>query len=331
MRRVLRALAPAALALACAVLAPRAADAQRASTWEGVIDNDAFDFWVPAGSRPDHDYTHGMWVAAEAGRAPLWGRAMAAKLAPCSGSEAPAQGCLRTRVEFGQKLYTPWVDSPKPIPGERAYAGWLYVAATGRVQNARGRTSGTAELGVTGPESLGSAVHEGFHKLAGFWPPDGWRNQLSFEPAVSLRLGREVLAVDALHAGSRVATLVPSASVALGNLRTDAQAGVHARVGRAVPHPWAPAATATSTRLALYAMAGVRGDWVLHDLLLDGNSFTRSVRVTRIPFVAQAETGLGVRWKRVTGEYRVTARGREYRTQAGGHTWSTLALTVAPK
>ncbi|HET6763783.1 MAG TPA: lipid A deacylase LpxR family protein [Longimicrobiaceae bacterium] len=329
MRRARNALALAVLAIGFGSLAPGTVVAQRGGTWEVVVDNDAFDFWVPPGRRPDHDYTHGMWIAAELDRAPVWGRALRAKAAPCTGRESSAQRCLRTRFELGQKLYTPVVDSPTPLPGERAYAGWLYVAATGGLQDARERTWGTVELGVTGPESLGEAVHQGFHRLAGFWSPDGWRNQLSFEPAVSLRLGREMLAVDARHGATRIATIVPSASVALGNLRTDAQAGVHARVGRGVPHPWTRAG-AGSPRFAAYVTVGGRGDWVLHDLLLDGNSFAKSVRVARRPLVAQAESGVGLRWKRVTGEYRVTTRGSEYRTQPGSHAWSTLALTVAP-
>jgi lipid A 3-O-deacylase len=321
-------LALALALMACALAAPGRSQAQAFATWEVGTDNDAYDFWVPASRRPDHDYTHGMWLAAELNRAPLWGRHLGSGVPACTGRETAAERCLTTRIELGQKLYTPVVDAPDPRPGERAYAGWLYLSATGRREGARTRTTGTVELGVTGPESLGRAVHEEFHRVAGFWMPAGWRNQLSFEPAVSLRLGREVLAYQAMHGAGRVATVVPDASVAVGNLRTDAQLGVHARVGRGVPHPWRAAPPGAPSHLSAYATAGVRGDWVLHDLLLDGNTFAPSVRVRRRPLVGQLEAGLGVRWRNVGAEFRSTRRSREYRTQATPHTWSTIALTL---
>ena len=317
------------LALSMAALsAPGRGAAQTIATWEVGTDNDAYDFWVPAYRRPDHDYTHGMWLAATLNRAPLWGRHLGGGLPACTGRETAAARCLTTRVEFGQKLYTPVVDAPDPEPGERAYAGWLYLSAAGRREDPRTRTTGSVELGVTGPQSLGRAVHEEFHRAAGFWMPDGWRNQLSFEPAVSLRLGREVLAYEAMNGAGRVAVIVPDASIAVGNLRTDAQLGVHARAGRDVPHPWRTSRSGDPSHMSLYAMAGARGDWVLHDLLLDGNTFAPSVRVRRRPLVGQLEAGLGLRWKRVSAEFRSTRRSREYRTQATPHTWSTIALTL---
>jgi lipid A 3-O-deacylase len=327
---LLAAVRGAVLALAClaAAASPPSAAAQRASAWEVGTDNDAYDFWVPLDRRPDHDYTHGMWIAAELSRAPLWGRHLGGGLAPCTGRETGAQECLSTRIEFGQKLYTPLVDGFKPVAGQRPYAGWLYLSVAGSRQGRRARTVGTVEAGLTGPESLGGAVHQEFHRIAGFWHPEGWRNQLSFEPAVSVRLAREVVAVDAERGGSRFVTLVPFASASAGNLRTDAQAGANLRLGRALPHPWMREAPGVAPRLSVYALGGVRTDWVLHDLMLDGNTFAESVRVQRRPLVAQGEVGVGVRWRRLGAEYRVTRRGRDYATQPQAHTWSTIALTV---
>jgi hypothetical protein len=318
-----------AVAMGAAPLRAPAAAAQQGAAWEVGTDNDAYDFWVPPSRRPDHDYTHGMWIAADLGRAPLWGRRLGGGLLACTGRERASQACLSTRVELGQKLYTPRVDAYDPVPGERAFAGWLYLSAAGSREGERSRTTGTLEVGTTGPESLGSTVYQEFHRIAGFWKPQGWHNQLAFEPAFSARLTREVLLVDAAHGDSRTATVASYASVAAGNLRTDAEAGVHARVGRALPHPWRRAApTAADPRLSVYAMVGARADWVLHDLFLDGNTFHQSVRADRTPLVGQLEGGFGLRWKRFGAEYRVTTRSRDYRTQFASHTWSTIDLTL---
>jgi lipid A 3-O-deacylase len=329
LHRSIRLAAPLALLLTAAATAPTPARAQAFRTWEVATDNDAYDFWIPRYRRPDHDYTHGMWLAAELDRAPWWGRRLGGGLPDCTGRETGAERCLSTRLEFGQKIYTPRVDSPTPIPGERAYAGWLYVTATGRREGPRARTIGSVELGVTGNPSLGRVVHEEFHKLAGFWAPDGWRNQLAFEPGIVARLGRQVLAFQGVSAGGvRWATVVPEGGVALGNVLTGAQAGVRVHAGYAVPHPWRPLHAGAPPAFSAYAMGAVREDYVAHDLFLDGNTFRESIHVQRRPLVYQYEFGGGLRWKSLGAEYRITTRGRDYTTQPQQHQWSTISLTL---
>jgi lipid A 3-O-deacylase len=323
---------PALLALLLALGAaavPGSAPAQAFRTWEVATDNDAYDFWIPPYRRPDHDYTHGMWIAAELDRAPWWGRRLGGGLPSCTGREAGSERCLSTRLELGQKIFTPGRDGATPVPGERAYAGWLYVTATGRREGPRTRTTGSVELGVTGNASLGRALHEEFHRLAGFWAPDGWHNQLAFEPGVVARLDRQVLALDGVTAGGvRWATVVPEGGVAVGNVLTGAQVGARAHLGYGVPHPWRPLHSAAPPSLSLYALGAAREDYVAHDLFLDGNTFRESVHVDRRPLVWQYEVGGGLRWKRVGAEYRVTTRGREYETQVRRHQWSSISLTL---
>ena len=319
----------ALLLASVAALLPSHAPAQAVRTWEVASDNDAYDFWIPAHRRPDFDYTHGMWLAAELDRAPWWGRRLGGGLKDCTGRETGAERCLTTRVEFGQKIFTPRRDGVSPVPGERPYAGWLYATATGRREGPRSRTTGSVELGVTGNASLGRVVHQEFHKIAGFWPPSGWGNQLAFEPGVVLRLQRQMMAFEGVSAGGvRWAAVVPEGGVALGNVLTGAQLGLRASVGYDVPHPWRPVHAAARPALSAYATAAAREDYVAHDLFLDGNTFTGSVSVGHRPLVWQYEAGGGLRWHRYGLEYRVTTRGRDYETQPARHQWSTIALTL---
>ena len=293
---------------------------------EVATDNDAYDFWIPPSVRPDHEYTHGMWLAVEAGAAPLWGRRLGGGRKPC-GTAAAAEGesCLSTRFEVGQKLYTPRLDSVAPIPGQRPYAGWLYASATARASSARVRRSLGLEVGVTGPPSLGEEVQVLMHRIGGFWKPVGWRNQLRFEPGAVLRYDESRLLWEGRAGGERVADVTPHWGASAGNVLAGARAGLRVRAGHRLPHPWAGGRG--DRRFAAWAVAGVRQDWVAHSLFLDGSTFhDGGVRVTRRPFVLQSDFGAAVRLGAVTAEYLVTVRNREYETQPARHTYSSITL-----
>jgi lipid A 3-O-deacylase len=290
-----------------------------------AADNDAFNFWVPV-PRPDHDYTHGVRVEAELNAAPLWRRLVPGGRA-CTGAEAPAERCLSTRVEVGQEIYTPRVDAPKPLPGERPYAGWLYAAAEGSATTHAARRTVSLEVGVTGPPSLGEAVQTTYHDILDYWTPKGWDAQLAFEPGVVARYTSARL-VEGSVAGVRVATLVPHWGASLGNVRTGAEAGVRGELGYQVAHPWRAPPGRRGAPVSVYASGGVRGEWVARDLFLDGNTFRAGPRVEKLPLVAESEVGAGLRLGHLRVEYRVVSRGREYRTAARAHRYSSIAVTV---
>ncbi|HEX8696853.1 MAG TPA: lipid A deacylase LpxR family protein [Longimicrobium sp.] len=320
----------AALVLAAAALAPAPAAAQVRAV-RLTLDNDAYDFWVPAWRRPDHEYTNGMDAALELAGGPVWARLLAPAAPPCSGAEDPGAACAGTTVALGQKIFAPRVDGPTLQPGDRPYAGWLYLSATGQLSSASTRRSLGIEVGVTGPPSLAEAVHRGWHQLAGFWEPVGWGNQIGFEPGVTVRYDEARLLGELRAGGVRVATLAPEWGAAVGNVLTDARVGVRASAGLAVPHPWSTAADRGQGPVSVYAVAAARQDAVAHSLFLDGPTFAEGPGVERRPFVFQYEVGGGVRVGRLALEYRAVTRGREYRTEPGGHTHGTFALAWRPR
>lgn len=110
------------LLAALALLAASPAGAQPRS-FTLASDNDSYDFWIPIATRSDEEYTNGLELRVELGGAPLWGRLLRA---PCATADST---CLSTELRVGQKIFTPRLDSPVPGPGERPYAGWLYLSA----------------------------------------------------------------------------------------------------------------------------------------------------------------------------------------------------------
>ncbi|CAA9380588.1 MAG: hypothetical protein AVDCRST_MAG89-5354 [uncultured Gemmatimonadetes bacterium] len=295
-------------------------------SFELTSDNDAYNFWIPFDVRPDYEYSNGLRLAAELEGAPGW-TGLAKDLAPCArdgGEPDPEAGCVSTTLEFGQRLYMPRNDSYLATRGERPYAGWLYVAATGRVVEGPVRHTYGIELGVTGEPSLGRTVMESYHALTGFRDVVGWRHQLGFEPGVVLRYGAEQRAE--LRAGEgRIADVVADVGATLGNVHTGAQAGVRARVGYDLRHPWSAHARKGTS---VYLSATASGQAVLRNLFLDGNTLgSQPPRVHREILVGSGGWGVGVASGGFGAEFRVLARTREYREEPGGHAVSTIELT----
>ncbi|HEX8831242.1 MAG TPA: lipid A deacylase LpxR family protein [Longimicrobium sp.] len=294
-----------------------------------VLDNDAYDFWIPMDARPDADYTNGVDLSIEMAGAPLLGRLLAPHAVRCAADAPADSACTATTLAFGQKIFTPEIDGESPVAGQRPYAGWLYASAVASVQSARRMRAVGVELGVTGRPSLGEAVQTTWHRIAGFVPPEGWENQLGFEPAFRLRYDESVLA-DVWSGDVRIATLAPAWGADAGTAHVGAHAGVAARVGWAVPHPWSAAADRGSGPVSVYAIGRVQQDAVARDLFLDGSTFRRSIRVERRPLVWEYELGAGARYRGFTLEYRALTRGREYQTQARPHTWGSFELRYRP-
>lgn len=319
-----RALALAASLLSIGVALPAQAQVR---AYQLTSDNDAYSFWIPMDVRPDYEYSNGVRVAWELEGARGW-RGLARRMAPCAAADSVRDaeaGCASTTVELGQRLYTPRVDSWMPMQGQRAFAGWLYAAATGRVVRGATRHSVAVEAGVTGKPSLGEPVMETYHRLIGFWQPVGWRHQLGFAPAVAVRYGVERRLAEARVGGVRAGDLTAAAGASLGTLRTAAHARAQVRAGTRLRHPWAArAARGTS----VYALAGAGAEAVARDLFLDGSPLGgEPARVDRTPLVGYTRWGVGLVHDGLTLEYRVTASTRTYRQEPGGHPYGTFEIT----
>lgn len=322
LRRTPRARALAALALTLA--APAGAQVR---AYQLTTDNDAYNFWIPMSVRPDYEYSSGLRVALEFEGSPGW-KGLAGAFAPCAAADSARDaetGCASTTFEVGQRLYSPRVDSPVPVEGQRAFAGWLYAAVTGRVVDGDTRHTLAVEAGVTGKPSLGERVQLGLHRIGGFWSPEGWRHQLGFEPAAALRYGVERHVGELRVGGVRAAELTAGAGASAGTLRTALHAGAQVRAGTRLRHPWA-AGRARGT--SLYLMAGARAEGVAHDLFLDGNTFADDpARVHRNFLVGYTRWGVGVAHGGFSLEYRVVRTSRTYREEPGGHPYGSFEIT----
>jgi hypothetical protein len=296
-------------------------------------DNDAFNFWRSITDRPDKEYTNGDQVTIEIGGAPWWGKRFAKRLARCDGTETPGDRCLTTAVSIGQDMYTPKPGhEPGVVPdwrNERPYAAWLYAGAEARVSSERTLRTVGLEVGVTGPPAFGEFAQRTAHKLSGVYSrePVGWNTQIGFEPGVVLTARGSQWFAARTSSGSVVADFVPLIGASLGNILTEGETGFQSRVGLHLSNPWWTSGWRSRPPLALYLLAGARGEAVVRNITLDGNTLGAERRVDRVPFVGEYSIGIGGRFRGLVAEWRAITRSREYDTGPAGHAYSTLSMS----
>lgn len=290
-----------------------------------VIDNDLFA--LSMGKPDDHDYTHGTRILLSTPGAPAFLRRLVADVPGCGTAAARRTGCAMSTLEIGQEIYTPRVEGVTPIPGERPYSGWLYMApAVHHIAGGRARSLRLL-FGTTGPPSLAEEAQDGMHELLGEQERQGWIYQLQSELGVGLAFDERIGLERSLGGPARGALSVGWGAV-LGSVRTAAHVEVLARLGFRNDIPWSPELPQWSTGARWYGLAGVRQSLVLRDLFVDGNTFHDSPSAERIPWARELTLGVGVRSDAYAVEYRWVQRGREYEAQVDPHAWGSVAFIV---
>ena len=280
------------------------------------MDNDLF---ARTSKLLDEDYTQGFHFTFNRREGPRFLDKGVKRLQRCSTE----QDC-RTSVATlaGQEIYTPQYY-PEVAADDRPYGGWLYGGVTTAAYDDQTLSSLDIKIGVTGPPSLAEQLQVTFHELYPYaLVPEGWNNQIKFEPGLALSADRKNL--HQLEAGRATFGLVTEGRVTVGNILTDIEAGATGRAGFNANHPWA---LNPSNGLGLHASFGMRQDLVLRNLFLDGNTFRSGPRVRRIPLVWQKEIGFGVNAKSILLEYRKTVRSKEFTTGRRYEPYGTVSLT----
>ena len=293
-------------------------------------DNDAFNFWQPIVERADREYTNGDLVTVELSAAPWWGKRFAKQRSACNGLEKSGERCLTTSIHLGQDMYTPRPDhEPGVVPDwrdERPYAAWLFAGVETRVIDERRLRTVGLSLGVIGPPAQGEFAQRTAHKLTGVYSrqPIGWNTQIAFEPGVVLSARDTWRFAARTSSGSAYADFTPNVGVSLGNILTDAEAGFQVRLGSHLSSSWWTSEWRTRTRFEMYALGGLRGLGVAHNITLDGNTLGADRSVDRVPWLGEYSLGVGARVMDLVVEWRAVTRSREYRTGQPAHAYSTI-------
>lgn len=326
----------AAVVLAAAlVFVPDNAHAQWA--WRARLDNDAYNFWQHPAQRSDDEYSNGVRLAAETYRGPWWARRLSQQMPNCEPRAGSRTTCASHELVIGQDIYTPNLKrAPYMVADwelERPYAAWLYVSSTARFARVHSQDEIELAAGVTGRPALGQLAQSIAHAIndrytrAAF----GWETQVGFEPGLLARYRRTWLARATTSRGPGV-ELQPFLGAAAGNILTNAEAGVQARIGIAMSHPWHVPSWAGRSEVEVYLLGGARQEVVARNFSLDGTTLHPDRSVRREAAVREHTVGVGARIKRVSLSWRAVTRTREYESGPKHHSYGVMqaAIEIVP-
>ena len=248
-------------------------------------------------------------------------------------------GTTRVGLGLAQQIFTPVNKSlAVPDPRDRPYAGFL--AVTGSLMHDSGATRDVLALtlGVIGPLAQGEETQNGFHGLIRDGTAKGWSHQLPNAAAVELLGQRTWRAPIGQFAGLEMDAL-PAVALGVGTVRDDLQVATLLRIGQGLSHDFGPSrirpgigggdAFEDSNEFSWYFFAGANGQAVARDAFLDGDLFTRSRHVKRIPLVGELEGGLALMWRGVRLTYVQTWQSAGFRHQSTRlFNFGSLALSV---
>jgi hypothetical protein len=285
-------------------------------------DNDAFNFWKPAYDRPDEEYTSGVRGSLVYFGAAPWERWLHPGVKRCEKSDSP---CASHEYSLGQDIYTGKLvpGDTTHISGTRPNAGWLYLQESSRFVTADRLDETSITLGVTGPPALGEQMQNFFHSLApAYNRPTNWAVQLPFEPGIIAAFDRTYRVVSTPPSDGIGGDVEPHFGASIGNILTEARAGLRIRAGFNVQHPWQKVAISNDAVITFFG--DITGHAVLRNEFLDGTMFTPSAYVSRRPLVADYSAGFSIRVQRLTLIYSLDQITSEYTTRPNGHAWSRL-------
>lgn len=232
--------------------------------------------------------------------------------------------------QFGQNFYTPTdISVAALIPDDRPYAAWLYYAWLVNIRNDTDADPLVTrpvenrfefQVGILGEAAGGEFVQKEFHRLIGDEIPQGWDNQLDFEPAFNL------IYVWRKRIGNRNFDAVPHWGGGLGTVTTHLNAGLTLRAGfnisdfpqLQIPETVAGVGREDPERWEAYLFAGFDARLVAHNIFLDGNHFTDSHSVERENVVHDLKAGVSVRYCGWRFDYTFVRRSKEFEPLPAG-------------
>lgn len=214
-----------------------------------------------------------------------------------------SEGLNFSEQTIGQAMLTPRdISREVPDPNDVPYAGLLFYRASHGVVTDNFADLASVTLGLVGPASMAEQSQKLVHKITGSTEPKGWDYQLENELAFSLsrtgvwrfELASSVDTMVITHAefgtfqsvfgtsalirfGSRLYESFPSAALRRGQISAPA----------AIDGGW-------------YIYAGFEADYVLNNILIDGNTYRDSAEGDLQHEQLMATAGISYSWENIS-------------------------------
>lgn len=213
-------------------------------------------------------------------------------------------------LTLGHGIFTPsdWWRS-EPDPQDRPYAGVLVLGFDYNGRDADSMTTTTLNVGVVGPAAGAKELQNLVHAALGGKEFQGWAHQVRNEPVFSIAYQRLRKWYVSNQPGW-ASDVVVRGGGSVGNLATFANVGGEVRFGPWIPDnfgsaPLLPAAENaapsvpqhSSGRMLIHGFVAFDVRHVLHDITLDGNTWSDFAGVERKDVIADLGIGISMHWR----------------------------------
>ena len=238
-----------------------------------------------------------------------------------------------THYNLGQFIQTP-VDIKQTalIEEDAPYVGLLAWEVNILVYNQSIIDDLSLTIGVVGPAAGAKELQKSVHEQLSANQPMGWDNQIDNEVVVRLQLKR-LWRNASVDFGSSEVDFISGLSVGVGNLLSDASAGIGIRWGQqlqssfasSTPFPIQQLKGQTPNAAGWYIFANLSGSYVLNDIFIDGNTFNSSHHVDLIHWQTAATVGVVFNIYHWNLMYSLTYSSDQYKDQSEDSRFGTLS------
>ena len=244
-------------------------------------------------------------------------------------------------LSFTQNIYTPQTHTRGAVPGEHPYAGYMALGVAYLTVGEYVGNSVEFQLGTTGKTSGAREMQDMIHKAFHIDRWEGWSDQIRDEVTFQLTARQDYRLAcleTQLPWGMQTAGALFTREE-LGTVSIAAELGGYIRMGRNLPPSMQYSCNRAAdfsigllqtpdydpTASSWYLQAGASVKYVARNLFIDGGVFHDFDRTcSRMPWLGEAQLGLGVRHRGVDYFAGVIARTDYYRGQTDDTVFATF-------
>ena len=247
-------------------------------------------------------------------------------------------------ISLTQNIYTPEVHTGARVWGQHPYAGYLAIGGAYLYKGEDVGSSLELQLGTTGKPSFAENSQWFVHTVGNMQQWDGWADQIPAEPTVQLSARQDwrLAFCETESKGGFQTDGMIFTREAVGTVAISGGAGIVLRWGVNLPDAMQVngnqaanygvgllrKSTYDPTRLSWFVVGSVYGEYVAHDLFIDGGVFHDFEQTcSRKPWQAEVQLGLGVAKDGIHYYAGGIWHTVEYRTQDHHSLYGTFSIS----
>ncbi len=248
---------------------------------------------------------------------------------------------------FGQNIFTPEdIEAEDVVENERPYAGITYMSVGFHSRLDRQMDTVEVSMGLVGPSSYAEECQKAVHKIFDDFEPNGWDNQLDNEFVLEIMYEHKKKITQSGIGSGFGYDLILNTGAGLGNALIYYNLGLAYRIGWNIPNDFgiSPIRTVSSfngsvddkksqssrnSKLGAQLFVSAEGRAILHNIFLDGNTFSDSHSVDKKPVVGDLMAGLNLSRGNAQLRFAYVFRSKEYETQNEAQKFGSINFSFA--